>query len=154
MAIVISTVQLQIIYAHTEDIYPEEACGILIGKIENGSKNVIEVVPTNNAWEKPELDFGTDITDTIGKTKHSRYTIAPQDIFQAQKRARNLQLDIIGFFHSHPDYPAIPSDCDRSQAWEIYSYPIVSVVQGKVSDLQSWVLDREGVFQLEQIKID
>ena len=150
MTIIISASQLQVIYAHAENIYPEEACGILIGTMDNETKTIVEVVPTINAWTKTESDAGAE----IGKTKHSRYTIAPQDIFQVQKRARNLQLDLIGFFHSHPDYPAIPSECDRSQAWEIYSYPIISVVRGKVSDFKSWVLDREGVFQPEEIKID
>ena len=150
MTIIISAAQLQIIYAHVENIYPEEACGILIGTINNGAKTIVEIILTINAWGKSESDAATE----IGKTKHSRYTIAPQDIFQAQKRARNLQIDLIGFFHSHPDYPAIPSECDRSQAWEIYSYPIVSVVQGNVSDFKSWVLDRDGVFQPEEIKID
>ena len=150
MTIIISAAQLQIIYAHAENIYPEEACGILIGTINNGAKTIVEIILTINDWKKSESDAAIE----IDKTKHSRYTIAPKDIFQAQKRARNLQLDIIGFFHSHPDYPAIPSECDRSQAWEIYSYPIVSVVQGNVSDFKSWVLDRDGVFQPEEIKID
>ena len=149
MTIVFSALQLQIISDRAVDIYPEEACGILIGTIHHGSKTVIEVVLTINAWGKTESD-----ADPIGKTKHSRYKIAPQDIFHAQTRARNLQLDIIGFFHTHPDGPAIPSECDRSQAWEIYSYPIMSVVQGKVSNLKSWVLDGDGVFQPEEIKID
>jgi proteasome lid subunit RPN8/RPN11 len=154
MKIVISAAQLQIIYTHSEDIYPEEACGILIGTMNNEVKTVVEVVPTINVWAKTESGDDSKIADSIIRTKRSRYTIAPQNIFQAQKRARNLHLDIIGFFHSHPDYPAIPSECDRSQAWEIYSYPIVSVVQGKVSDLKSWVLDCDGVFQPEEIKIE
>ncbi len=154
MTIVISATRIQIIYAHAENIYPEEACGILIGTISNEVKTVAKVVPTINVWGKTELGDDSKIADSIIRTKRSRYTIAPQDIFQAQIRARNTQLDIIGFFHSHPDYPAIPSDCDLSQAWEIYSYPIVSVVQGKVTDFKSWVLNHEGVFQSEEIKID
>jgi proteasome lid subunit RPN8/RPN11 len=154
MTLLISAAQLAVIYAHAENVYPEEACGILIGIMNNQVKTVVEVLPTINVWKRTELGDNPKTANVISKTKHNRYTIDPQDIFQAQKRARNLQLNIIGFFHSHPDYPAIPSDCDRSQAWEIYSYPIVSVLQGKVRDLKSWVLNREGVFQLEEIKID
>jgi proteasome lid subunit RPN8/RPN11 len=75
------------------------------------------------------------------------------DIFQAQKRGRDLNLEIIGFFHSHPDYPAIPSECDRVQAWEVYSYPIVSVIQGKAIEIKSWVLDEDRVFRSEEIQI-
>ncbi|MCY7368783.1 MAG: M67 family metallopeptidase [Chamaesiphon sp.] len=146
MTIVISAERLNIIYNHAESIYPEECCGILLGIIAGISKTVSEVIPTINDWQRT-------VSDEVDRNKNSRYTINPSDIFTAQKRARDLQLDIIGFFHSHPDYPAIPSTCDRSQAWETYSYPIISVINGKVSEIKSWVLDSDGIFQLEQIQI-
>jgi proteasome lid subunit RPN8/RPN11 len=149
MTIVISPEQLQIISAHAENAYPEECCGILLGKMHELGKIVVQVIPTMNAWERSE-----QIADIeIAKTKNSRYTIAPQYLLQSQKRARDLQLDIIGFFHSHPDHPAIPSTCDRQQAWEVYSYPIVSVIQGKVSDIKSWILDNNRIFQPEDIQV-
>jgi proteasome lid subunit RPN8/RPN11 len=146
MTIVISAVQIQIISDHAENIYPEECCGILVGEINGTTKTVIEVIPTINVWGKSEL------VDEIDRTKYSRYTISPQAIFQAQKSARDRQLEIIGFFHSHPDNLAIPSNCDRDRAWEVYSYPIVSVIAGKVSDLKSWVLDSDRQFQAEVIE--
>jgi proteasome lid subunit RPN8/RPN11 len=147
MTLSISSEQLNIIYDHAESVYPEECCGILLGEIVGISKTVVEVIPTINAWGKVE-------SDEVDLNKNSRYSIDPQDIFTAQKRARDLHLDIIGFFHSHPDYPAIPSTCDRTQAWEVYSYPIVSVINGKVSEIKSWVLDGDGIFQEEtQIRI-
>jgi proteasome lid subunit RPN8/RPN11 len=147
MTIAISPEQLKLIYNHAESVYPEECCGILLGKMTGLSKTVVEVIPTVNTWEKAE-------SDEVDRNKNSRYSIDPQDIFTAQKRARELHLDIIGFFHSHPDYPAIPSTCDRTQAWEVYSYPIVSVINGKVSEIKSWVLDSDGIFQEEtQIRI-
>jgi proteasome lid subunit RPN8/RPN11 len=152
MTIVISPTQLQAIYRHAETTYPEECCGILLGKIDKFTKTVVEVIPTINAWERAEsIDFPNP-DDAVTRTKTSRYTIAPQDIFQAQKRGRDLDLNIIGFFHSHPDYPATPSICDRDLAWYVYSYPIVSVVNGKVSDIKSWILDERGIFQLEEIQ--
>jgi proteasome lid subunit RPN8/RPN11 len=118
----------------------------------NVKLTVVEVIPTINVWEQAE-SIDTIATDNeVTRTKTSRYTIAPQDIFQAQKRGRNLDLNIIGFFHSHPDYPATPSICDRDLAWQIYSYPIISVVDGKVSNMTSWVLDDRGIFQLEEIQ--
>ena len=153
MTIVISPAQLQIIYYHAENNYPEECCGVLVGKIDLTNKIIIEVIPTTNTWVKPDLVTDLDPVDELTKTKHSRYTISPQDTFKAQKKSRDLNLEIIGFFHSHPDYPAIPSMCDRSQAWEIYSYPIVSVISGKVSDIKSWVLGGDGVFQAEEIQV-
>jgi proteasome lid subunit RPN8/RPN11 len=145
MTIVISPEQLKVIYTHAESVYPEECCGILLGNMTGLSKTVVEVIPTINTWEKAE-------SDEVDRNKNSRYSIDPQDIFTAQKRARELQLEIIGFFHSHPDYLAIPSTCDRTQAWEVYSYPIVSVVNGKVGDIKSWVLD-DGMFQEEEMQI-
>jgi proteasome lid subunit RPN8/RPN11 len=148
MTISIDARQLQIIYTHAENIYPEECCGILLGKIDKAAKIVVEVIPTINGWEKTAIIEDSE----IGRTKNSRYTIPPQDIFQAQKRGRDMQLEIVGFFHSHPDYPAIPSTCDRDLAWSVYSYPIVSVINGKVSDLKSWVLDNDGEFQPEEIQ--
>jgi proteasome lid subunit RPN8/RPN11 len=147
MTIIISAEQRKIIYSHAESTYPEECCGILLGEMIGISKTVMEVIPTINAWGKSE-------SDEVGRNKNSRYSIDPRDIFMAQKRARELHLEIIGFFHSHPDYPAIPSTCDRIQAWEVYSYPIISVINGKVSEIKSWVLDSDGIFQEErQIRI-
>lgn len=153
MVMVISIAQIQLISTHAENIYPEECCGILLGKIDRFGKTVVEVIPTINAWSKSESVQDLDPMNEIIQSKNSRYTILPQDIFRAQKRARDLCLDIIGFFHSHPDCPAIPSTCDRDGAWEVYSYPIVSVVQGKVSNIKSWVLDCDGIFQPEEIQI-
>jgi proteasome lid subunit RPN8/RPN11 len=147
MTIEISSVQLQMVFDRATAIYPEECCGILLGKFVDKSKIVVEVIPTINEWTAAEQD------DDRSRTKHSRYTIPAQEIFQAQKRGRDLNLEIIGFFHSHPDYPAIPSECDRVQAWEVYSYPIVSVIQGKAIELKSWVLDEDRVFQVEEVQI-
>jgi proteasome lid subunit RPN8/RPN11 len=148
MSLEITTTQLKIIYDRAESIYPEECCGILLGKFSGESKIIIEVIPTINDWEASGVKTDRD----LDRTKHSRYSIPPAEIFQAQKRGRDRQLEIVGFFHSHPDAPAIPSTCDRDRAWEIYSYPIVSLIQGKVESIASWVLDRDGIFQPEEIK--
>jgi proteasome lid subunit RPN8/RPN11 len=152
MAIIFTAAQIQSISAHAEGIYPEECCGILLGKIAKFDRTVVEVIPTVNAWVADRVD-NSNPSNELNRSKHSRYTIAPLAIFQAQKRGRDLDLEIIGFFHSHPDYPAIPSSCDRDQAWEVYSYPIVSVLQGQVSEIKSWVLDGDRLFQPEQIQI-
>ena len=151
MTIVISPAQIKIIYDHAEKIYPEECCGILLGTIDGFSKTAIAVIPTTNVWEKSASLDELEDPDEVTRTKTSRYTIDPQDIFRATKRGQDLHLKIIGFFHSHPDYSAIPSICDRDLAWYIYSYPIVSVIQGKVNDFKSWVLDSQGIFQQEEI---
>ena len=146
--LIISPAQIEIIYDHAIQIYPEECCGILLGEITGALKTVIEVIPTINVWNNSH----SNNLEELNKTKQSRYTIDPHDIFTAQKRGRDLDLEIIGFFHSHPNSPAIPSTCDRDRAWEIYSYPIVSIINGKVSDFKSWVLDDKRIFQPEEIK--
>jgi proteasome lid subunit RPN8/RPN11 len=153
MAIIFTSAQIQAIYVHAEGIYPEECCGILLGKIAKLDRTVIEVIPTVNAWVPADRVDEFNPHNELDRSKQSRYTIAPQDIFQAQKHGRNLDLEIIGFFHSHPDHPAIPSTCDRDQAWEVYSYPIVSVIQGQVSEIKSWGLDGDRIFQPEAIQI-
>ena len=154
MTLEISSGQLQLIYHHAEAVYPEECCGILLGQLVGTAKIVIKTIATINAWgESASLaDLQTPTTE-IDRTKHSRYVIPPLAIFQAQKRARELDLEIVGFFHSHPDAPAMPSDCDRDRAWEVYSYPIVSVIGGKVSEIKSWVLDTGCKFKLEEIQV-
>ncbi len=102
---------IQIIYHHAESTYPEECCGIILGTRDDTGKTVVEILPTENVWGKETADDfleAATITDT-----RRRYAIAPLDLLQAQKAARQKQLNILGFFHSHPDYPAIPSGCDR-----------------------------------------
>ena len=146
--LIISPTQIEIIYNHATQIYPEECCGILLGEIAGTIKTVVEVIPTINDWDHSYPNHPED----LNRTKQSRYTIDPHDIFTAQKRGRDLGLEIIGFFHSHPNSPAIPSTCDRDRAWEIYSYPIVSIINGKASDFKSWVLDDKKIFQPEEIK--
>ncbi len=145
MTLIINNIQIQVIYDTAEKKYPEECCGILLGKIDRFAKTVVEVIATENIWEP------IDNIDLFTRNRNSRYTIPPQEILKAQKQGRQFDLEIVGFFHSHPDNPAIPSSCDRDFAWDIYSYPIVSVIDGKVTDIQSWVLDEWGIFHKEEI---
>jgi proteasome lid subunit RPN8/RPN11 len=146
----ISRYYLQIIQEHGEKNYPEECCGILLGKVDRDVKIVVEVILTNNEWRDGEL--ATDVSDLVKiRSKRDRYIIPPSEILQAQKNGRDRGLDIIGFFHSHPDYPSTPSECDRVNAWEIYSYVIISVMTGRGTTIESWVLDENGHFRSEPI---
>ena len=145
----ISPKHLQTICTHAERTYPEECCGIMLGKIDDDEKTVVEVWETFNAWESEKW---AEFPGSGGvRSKERTFTIAPLDIIKAQKAARDRQLQIIGFYHSHPDHPAIPSEMDRAIAWAVYSYIIVSVSEGNALEVRSWCLDEAHQFQEEDI---
>ena len=60
---------------------------------------------------------------------------------RGEKRAREKGLDVIGFYHSHPDERAVPSQYDLEHAWPTYSYIVVSIKQGRAADLRSWEME-------------
>jgi proteasome lid subunit RPN8/RPN11 len=110
-----------------EGAYPNECCGILIGEIDSeGTKTVKRTEAVNNSRE--------------GGEKYHRFLITPEDVFRAEKTARAAGLELIGFYHSHPDHPASPSEYDRDNALPFYSYVIVSVEKGRAKELASWEL--------------
>lgn len=143
----LSRAQIEAIRAHGESTYPEECCGLLIGKLSQNRKTVVEVKATQNVWNAETAEL---FLEQAG-TKRSHYTIAPETMLAVQKATRDRNLQIIGIYHSHPNHPAIPSECDRLYAWQQYSYIIVSVQQGKASDLNNWSLDEQHQFQPETI---
>jgi proteasome lid subunit RPN8/RPN11 len=120
-----------------ESAYPHECCGILIGEIDNsGVKIVRHTQAINNAREDGE--------------QYHRFLITPEDMLYAEQTARAMKLDVIGFYHSHPDHPAVPSDYDKDHALPFYSYVIVSVQQGKAQELTSWELTADRADFLEE----
>ena len=147
----LNAMQLHKIFSHAESTYPEECCGVILGELGDRQKIVVEIIPTQNAWN-PETAGDFD-EDDIEYSRKRRYTIAPREMLKLQKTARERNLNIIGIFHSHPDYPAIPSEFDREYAWQEYSYIITSVEKGKANDINSWVLDDNRQFQQEEVRI-
>ena len=141
---------LESINLHAEKTYPDECCGLILGYLSHDVKTVVEVIPTENVWNTEKDNF-TENQEEYSTRR--RYAIAPFFMLQIQKEARNRNLNIIGIFHSHPDYPAIPSEWDRIYAWPEYSYIIVSVTQGKAGELNSFCLDDHHQFQSEKIEI-
>jgi proteasome lid subunit RPN8/RPN11 len=124
-----------------------------LGLLRGDVKTLVEVLPTQNSWGDEGVDDFQAIESSAQRksSKRNRFSIAPKVMLQAQKDARDRNLDIIGIFHSHPDHPAVPSEFDRAIAWQQYSYIIVSVQQGKACDLKSWSLNDEHQFQPEEI---
>ncbi len=107
---------------HAESGYPNEVCGVLIGK--NG--DITHCKPCRNLNEE---------------RTHDRYELDPTSFWEADDWARNNKLDIMGIYHSHPDHPSLPSEFDRSRAWPEWVYIILSINKGKYNDGRAWVLD-------------
>lgn len=113
------------IAAHGERDYPHECCGLLLGSFApDGLKTIAEIYPISNAREE--------------QAKRNRFLITPQEFMRGEQYAAQNGLDIVGFYHSHPDHPAIPSGYDLEHAWPLYSYIIIAVGAGVAGDLRSW----------------
>ncbi len=110
------------------DGYPYETCGLLVGDQSKGCVRLVRVVGTRNL--------------NIARAR-DRYELDPMDFAAADGEARRDGLEIVGIWHSHPDHPALPSQTDRTQAWEGWSYVIASVTKEGVVDLRSWRLEDE-----------
>ena len=111
---------------HGEETYPEECCGVLLGKALDGINEVETVVRAGN---------------TRTDSAHNRYHIAPQELISIQRQARQSNLDIVGFYHSHPDHPAYWSATDLQEAhWLGCSYVITSVEKGVAKQTNSFFL--------------
>jgi proteasome lid subunit RPN8/RPN11 len=110
---------------HGETAYPAECCGALVGRVEGDAKAVVRLAPAvNRRTDDPH-----------------RYLIAPDDLRRLEAGVRAEGLEIVGYYHSHPDHPAAPSAFDADHAWPWYSYVIVRVDRGRGADLASWRLD-------------
>lgn len=129
--LVISARHLQTLGRHAMMSYPEECCGVLIGRSSEGVTVVERVLSVGNEQQGD---------------RRNRFLISPETVLAAHKEARALGLSVVGYYHSHPDGPAQPSEADREQAWPGMSYLIVSVVKRAVAEARSWRLsaDRQG----------
>lgn len=126
------------IRAHGEEAFPHECCGFLLGCVhDSGARSTVATRRMTN-----------ETTDTPER----RFLITPRAYLRADREARQQGLDIIGFYHSHPDHPAEPSAFDLEHAWPNLSYIIVSVLSGKAAELRSWVLASDrGRFNEESV---
>ncbi len=132
---------LDSIRAHGAREYPAECCGIMLGTAAGDAKLVAEIVPLPNLRHDPARAQELLPLDEPGReTERNRFLIDPLEQLKVEKGARARGLDVVGYYHSHPDHPARPSEYDRAHAWPWYSYVIVSVERGEPKDLTSWVL--------------
>ena len=114
------------IQAHGVRAFPHECCGFMLGRKEDGVARTESVRPAVNERGEEEL--------------HNRFTITPRAFMKAQKAAKADGLELLGFYHSHPNAPARPSQYDLDHAWPVYSYVIVSIRDGEPEAMTSWLL--------------
>jgi proteasome lid subunit RPN8/RPN11 len=109
-----------------EAAYPYEGCGVLVGR----------------PAEITQVRAGRNIRGPQDRAR-DRYVLDPRDILQAEREADAAGLEVVGFWHTHPDHPSRPSQYDADHAWPGYVYVIVSVREGRAAGEQAWVLRNE-----------
>lgn len=129
---------MEAIEAHAAETYPEECCGFLLG-------------PSADPRTIADLRRATNVVDA---NRERRYVIDPREILAVEKAMKGTGQEILGFYHSHPNHPAEPSEFDRSHAWPWYTYVILSILDRHPADLRAWSLDSEtSTFHPEPLTI-
>lgn len=129
---------LELIQEQGRSSYPNECCGILVGKWgTNGDRTVHEVLPIEN---------------THSDSHRNRYLIRPEELLRASKEAESRNLEVVGFYHSHPDVAARPSAFDRDHAWPGYGYIIIRVEDGEAAEARAWSL-KENRKEFEEAEL-
>ncbi len=145
MAIRVREEHLEAIRKHGEETYPNECCGFLIGE-KDGEVNVLRLVHrAENEWA----------TESARESQANRYLITPEQARRAEMVAREQQLGVIGYYHSHPDHPAEPSGFDFDHScWATDSYVIVSIERGRATMLNSFNKPDYEHFEPEPIFVE
>jgi proteasome lid subunit RPN8/RPN11 len=120
---------------HGCDTYPNECCGALIG-------------------QGADVRHAVGLPNTTEEGPRRRFLVRPADYRQAENEARQLDGDLLGFYHSHPDAPARPSQYDLDHAWPTFWYVIVAVEQGQAAAMTVWQLKEDrSRFEESQLKL-
>ncbi len=128
------------IRSHGTETYPYECCGVLLGRNAGADREVLGLIPLENRRND---------------SPRNRFEITPEDVRLSESRARERGWELLGWYHSHPDAPARPSEYDREHAWPWYSYIIVSVEARVAKEMNSWRLtDDRARFEREEIEIE
>jgi len=133
----ITDAQLKQIYDHAKDTYPFECCGFLLGKFDEGG--IVNRVRRASNQNRERAD---------------RFLISAEEFAEAQFAADDAGWDIIGIYHSHPDWPPIPSQTDMENAWEEIFYLIASIHDGMPLNANIWRLAGEGVRRFEWVGLE
>lgn len=141
----IGTELVERIHRHGVETYPHECCGALLGRDSSSdadspaSREIVDLIPLINRRND---------------SPRNRFSVTPEDVIKVDRTAQARGLDVVGWYHSHPDHPARPSVCDLEHAWPWFSYIIVSVYQRVPQETTSWRLreDHTG-YKQEVIEI-
>jgi proteasome lid subunit RPN8/RPN11 len=109
---------------HGQETYPHECCGALVGR--DGAVTAIVALP-----------------NTTDEGPRRRFMVRPSDYQLAERRATELGGELLGFYHSHPDHPARPSQYDLDHAWPTFAYIIVAVAEGASKEMTVWYLQED-----------
>lgn len=124
----ISERHIEAIREHGRESYGDEACGVIYGRRRDGDKEVQGLVPLANSRDGQ---------------RHRRFLITPKDYLRAESQASARGMELLGFYHSHPNHPAVPSAYDLEHAWPLFSYLIVSVWKGEPREVRSFVMNED-----------
>ena len=127
----------QRIFEQMEATFPNEGGGFLLGEAEPNAVTVRDIIQVRNVFAAEE--------------QHHRYAMTPQDWMRLEDQADERGLSLIGYYHSHPDSPAVPSEYDREHALPNFVYIITSVMMARAAEMRAWRLepDRSRFDQLE-----
>ena len=144
MSLIVSPEVYAAIRAHGEQTYPNECCGIMLGKNIGDDLEVWMLIRAGN---------------TRTDSAHNRYHIAPQELIAAQREGRKNGLDILGFYHSHPDHPAMWSQTDFAEAhWFGCAYVITAIEKGRAAITNSFLLtgtsEDDKAFVNQEVRIE
>jgi proteasome lid subunit RPN8/RPN11 len=128
---------------HGERTYPEECCGIMLGITDGSNQTVGEIVEFENEQDE---------------NRRRRFFVTPKQYMRAERIATEKKLELLGFYHSHPDHPAAPSEFDRDHALPWFTYVIVSIMNREAKDITAWLLsqsrekfDKKELFVEEEV---
>jgi len=121
---------------HGREAYPEECCGALLGR----------------GGDPARVSRVERIENSRGSERVRRYEVSPEDYRRLEALAEAKGLDLLGFYHSHPDHPAAPSAYDREHAFPFFHYLVCAVASGRPGEVTAWALSEErGDFEREEI---
>lgn len=135
MKLIMPSILHQQIVTHLEATYPNEGGGFLVGYIEGEQRHVNDVHPVDNSFAAEE--------------QFHRYLAESGAYQQIEDDADARGLALLGYYHSHPDVAAIPSEFDRVHAWPFFAYLIISVRNGRAAEIRLWQLSEDRSAFLE-----